>query len=454
MMRRFIATLALFVISVSCSNTYVVGPAGDFISSSPVPGYILATLADIQSEGFLSLYNAIGLSVADNTPNPLPSSECPFIAVQGGYLATGSPLSVSPTVVAPFSSSEVLEVGSLSGPVWFGVAYATAYSTNNEYIGAFNTSFVESLFVLGAAAINQLGLSCNPAYASAAIYRKAQFMIAPYGSNYPTPPTSEALFATIADISSDTFLESYNINGLVASSSAASHVCCAIRVQGGYVTLSSSTLAPYTAQGDLQCPSKTLQSPVWFGTADNGAYPDNYIGPLNHTVLSSLTTSSSQPSVCGTDDVNVWALYKVHTIPSAPTPAPATGDCYNMEVQVSYYLSDGTICIAERWSYYMKLGTVYQYVGMTSINECGGSIGAVNAYNLELQAYNESYMVGRTTGASSCDCTGVTNWGFVPLNESGHGYKSTICYLPIEVYYFCEVLMWLNNGPVQCPPSP
>lgn len=449
-----VLVLAVLATSVISSSTFLVGPAGDFMTTSPVPGYILATLEDVQSEAFLRVYNAIGLSVADNTPNPLPSSECPFFAVFGGYLATGSPLSISPTLVAPFTSSEALEVGSLSGPVWLGVVDATSYTSNNQYIGALNSTFADSLFVLSATALSEVGLACNPTYASAAIYRKAQFMVAPYGSAYPNPPTTEAVFATVADINSDTFLEAYNINGLAASTSAASQVCCAVRVQGGYLTLSTSTLSPYTAGGNIQCPSKTLQSPVWFGTANNGAYPNEYIGPLNASVLSSLTTTTSQPSVCGTGDVNVWALYKVHTIPSAPTPAPATGDCYNIELQVSYYLPDATICLAERWSYYMKLGTVYQSIGMTSINECGGTIGAVSAYNLELQPYNESYMVGRTSGASSCDCSGVTNWGFIPLNESGHGYKSTICYLPIQVYYFCEVLMYLNNGPVQCPPSP
>lgn len=451
----FVAIGLLLASVVASSGTFLVGPAGGLYGPSPVPGYILASLQDVESEAFLGVYNAIGISVAPTTPSPLPPSNCPFVAVQGGYLATGSPISVSPTLIAPFTASGTPEISALSAPVWFGIVDAASFSSNYDYVGPFNSSFASGLFVLSATALNEVTLSCNPAYASVALYRRAEFLIAPYGSDFPNPPSVGAVFATIHDVNSDIFLESFNVNGLAtSSSSSASHVCCAIRIQGGYLALSTSTLAPYTAGGTIQCPTKTLDSPVWFGTANDGAYPDQFLGPLNVSTLAMLTVSAQQPSVCSTSDVNVWALYKVHTMPSPPTPAPSTGDCYNMDIQVSYYLPDGTICIAERWTYYMKLGTVYASIGMSSLNECGGTVGAVDALNMELQPYNSSYIVGRTSGASSCDCTGITNWGFVPLNESGHHYKATICYKSIQEFYFCEVLMWLNNGPVQCPPGP
>jgi hypothetical protein len=451
-MKATLTWITFLVAVAACSNTFVMGPAGEFAGTSPVPGYVLATLQDVQSEAFLRVYNALGVSVSSTASNPFPPSECPFVALQGGYLASGSPIAVTPTLIAPFSASGVLEVASLSAPVWMGVVDATSFNVNAEYVGPFNASFVDGLFVLSPSALGDVTLPCNPSFASVGLYHKAEFMVAPYGSDFPNPPSAGAVFVTLADMSSDVFVESFNINGLVASSNSASRVCCAMRIQGGYLSLSTSTLVPYTSRGSMQCPAKTLSAPVWLGTADNGAYPDTFVGPLNASSLRLLSVNANQPSTCTSGDVNVWALFKLHTTPSPPTPAPSSGDCYNMDIQVSYYLPDGTICIAERWTYYMKLGTVYQSIGMSSINECGGTVGTVDAYNMQLQPYNTSYMVGKTSGASSCDCTGITNWGFVPLNESGHGYKSTICYKSIQEFYFCEVLMWLNNGPVQCPP--
>lgn len=453
MMTPLLALATICIVAVTASRDYVIGPAGTFTTHSPVPGFILATLEDVQGSGFLSVYNALGVNLTSTTPPSFPGNYCPFIAIQGGFLATGSPLSVSPTLIGPFTSGGALQDGgSLTAPVWMGTVSATDFQ-QNEFVGAFNQTFISGLFVMSEATLAQSSLSCTPSVASIGLYRRAQFMVAPYGSSFPTPPVVGAMLVTLADLASDTFLETFNINGLVASGVDVSNVCCAMRVFGGFLTLSTSVIAPYTAQGNIQCPQSALTGPVWLGTTDSGAYPDAFIGSLNASVLAELTVDSDATAVCGSSS-NVWALYKVHTLPTPPTPAPAHGDCYNMDIRVTYYLPNMVICLAERYTYYMRMNQTYSAIGMTSLNECGGTIGSVSAQNMELQPYNDSYMVGRTSGATSCDCSAVTNWGFVPFNQSGHNEMSTICYKSIDEFYFCEVLMQLNNGPVQCPPGP
>lgn len=439
------------LVAVLGDRTFIAGPAGSAYGISPVPGYVLATLADISSNEFLSLYDALGLHVESSAAN-FPSTYCPFVAVENGFLATGSPLSVVPTVIAPFNSAGSLQDGlQLVSPFWMGVANATAFSTQNEFVGSFNKSFAEALFTISMDNLISSGISCDIAKAHVALYVKAKFSIGGFGEDFPHPPFPAAILASVDDLRSDSFLEVYNVDGLADSGETLSNNCCALRVSSGYLSLSTSTIQPYTASGSSECPTNALTAPVWLGTANNGAYPDEFIGSLNASTLADLTTFTAAPSGCS-QSRNVWAIYKYHSVP--PTPAPAKGDCYNVDIQVSYYLPGGTVCLAERFTYYMRLNETIATVHMSSINECGGTVGSVVANGIELQPYNESFLVGRTSGATNCDCSGVTNWGFVPLNESGYSYKSTLCYLPIQEFYFCEVLMELNNGPVQCPPSP
>lgn len=439
---------------ISASHVFVAGPSGAHFGLSPVDGYVLATLDDIASSDFLNVYNALGLHVS--TPSfVFPSVHCPFIAVQGGYVGVGSPLDVVPTILAPFNSAQALQSGAtLAAPVWFGVAMSTNFEGVNEYVGALNKTFLHSLYLVSPETLNGLSLTCSPSVAHVGLYREAVYTVAAYGADFPNPPSSSSQLLSLGDMQSDTFLFSYNTHGLgVVSSESVANVCCGLRVAGGYLALSSSSMAPYGGSETIQCPQSTLTAPVWLGTANDGGYPSAFIGVLNASSLSMLSVSTSQPSVCSPSSRNVWALYKMH--PGAtPTPPSPSGNCYNVEIQVSYYLPGGTVCLAERWSYYMQLNKTYSAVSMSSINECGGTVGSVSAFDMELQPYNDSYLVGRTSGATNCDCSGVTNWGFVPLNESGYTQMSTICNLPIQVYYFCDVLMYLHNGPVQCPPSP
>lgn len=448
-----VLVFALAIVMVASSNSFAVGPAGSQFSTSPAPGYVLASLADIQSSPFLSVYNALGLNVETSAPFTLPSGSCPFFGIQGGYLAFGSPLDVVPTLLSPFGNGGTIQTGSmLSSPVWFGTSNPTAFATNNEFVGPLNATFLASLYILPESTLNALTLACNPSEAHVALYITAEFIIAPFGADFPSPPSSTAVLAALADIKSEVFLAAYNPSGLAVGGAATPHdICCAIRLQDGYVSFESSSLAPYTASESIQCPADSLAGPVWLGTANNGGYPGMYIGAFNVSVLVGLSVSPNTPSVCTSSQRDVWAIYKAHP---GTGPAPSSGDCYDMAIRVSYYLPNGVICLADRWSFYMKLNETYETIAMSSLNECGGSIGAVSAFNMEIQPYAENKLVARTTGATSCNCQGgdVSLWTFVPTNYTGS--MSTVCDLPVQEFYFCDVLINVNKGPVKCPPSP
>ena len=451
----FCAAIAAIVVETAADRTFLIGPSGTSFSGASA-GYVHATLADMQSPKFLSVYNALGLDTLQGSM-PSPAAHCPFVAVAEGVIATGSALNPTPTVVAPFASNEVpqLGVGPLVSPVWLGFVNSSSPSTDYSFVGPLNSSTLAALFTLPVTDFQNFAFGCDFENAHYAIFTRAAFVIAGYGLNFPNAPYPNAELVNLDDLASDNFIEAFNTNGLEDFGETVQNGCCAFRVAKGYLSLSDSTVAPYSATSETsQCPTGRLTNPVWFGTDDWGQFPSAYIGPLNSSTLAMLTTPSSIPSACSASQ-NAWGIFKYHPN-SPPTPSPAPiGDCYKMELQVSYYLPDGTICLAERWTYYMKMNKTYASVAMSSINECGGSIGAVSAFDLELVPYNSDYMIGRTTGATNCDCSsGVKNWAFIPYNESGHNSMQVLCNLPIQVYYFCEVLAYVRGGPVQCPPQP
>ena len=446
-----IAVVGLVVMQLAATvvdaRNFVIGPAGHSFGEAPVPGYVLATLHDMQSGAFLQDYNALGLR-ANSQSQVYPSTRCPFVAVRDGILALGSVLDSSVTPLAPFSQSELPQLGNrLTNPVWLGLLNATTF-TSYSYVGPFNASFVDQLFV---ASLEQLGegVTCDYDSSHMAVYVRAVFIVGGFGADFPSPPSPNSELATVADLQSDVFVEAYNGVGLTDMGESVENGCLVLRLLSGYIAISSTAyLSPYTANGVIQS-GPQLTNPVWLGTGPWGSVPNEYIGPLNGTTLNQLTALRDAPVSCRqAGNRNAWGIYKRH--PYLPPP-PAHGNCYEVEIQGSYDLPGDQICLADRWNYYMRINETYDTIGLNSLNECGGTY---NAHGMQLQPYNDTFLVGRTTGATSCDCSNVTNWGFVPLNNSGQSYMAQLCYVTVDEFNFCEVLIEVKSGPVKCPPPP
>jgi hypothetical protein len=78
--RLFVQDLLVYLTAsmAALGHQFVIGPAGAAFDASAVPGYTLASFADIQSPRFLNSYNALGLAVR---PRNLVGAACEALSV-------------------------------------------------------------------------------------------------------------------------------------------------------------------------------------------------------------------------------------------------------------------------------------------------------------------------------------------------------------------------------------
>ena len=445
---RLVAACAV-VASVAVAQSFIVGRAGAQFPDAP-GGYVMASLADVQSSQFASSYNAFGLTPASGNGDSISVPHCAFVAVNEGFLAFLAPGNI--TVLAPFSNGGQWEEGaSLANPMWFG-AISSGGTGAAKFIGALNAAQQKALRTVSS---RNGGGFCNT-LAYWAVFTAATFVLGRTGPGY-TPPASglgsNPELATLADVRSRRFVETYNTQGIdapVLYKSGSPSGCCALQLQDGFVTYASAgTVVPHyrDASGLAACFGTAFASDMSgkqrLGTGPWGADAALFFPTLNVSTLSQLATTPAGPDGCGSG--NSYGLFKTSSIGPGPGPGPSPlGDCFEIDLRAGYYTPSGGSCLSDKWRFDTFNASVHQTVQLNDFDTCGY---AVDVSNFQIETFNEQYAQVSINGFTNCaGCNDKTV--LVPMKTGSS--MSTVCHQTVGEFGWCELLVQIDKN-YDCP---
>ena len=437
-----LAVFASCAVQPAAADGFVIARAGASYPGGP-GGYVEATLDDVRSASFAAGYNPFGLTVAGGGEGTVAVPHCAVVAVREGVLAFGPTDNVS--LVGPFGIvSAQWESGStLSGPVQFGAA-------GGGFVGAMSAAFQRGLYTVPVAQASR----CYGKTAMWGVFRPARFYFGRTGPAYPSGPASDpsAVLATLADVTARDFVTGYNAAGVQGFQYASGQAggCCAVRVAEGYLTYTDATsgvtsfVVPHyhNAAGTDACDGSgfaRLSGNQRFATkwASDGS-SGHFLPQLTYENIRSFNVSFNGPSQCNNNGANSFALMK-----SGPSDSPYQGNCWKITVQGDYYTPSTSSCLADRWHFDTRNGTV-QDIQLNSFNTCGGDIVASG---FSISNYNDKHALASVSGLTNCaGCTATDK--LIPLPTGSE--MSTVCYVTVGNYGWCRVLVQVEKN-YECP---
>ncbi|CUG86174.1 membrane-associated protein, putative [Bodo saltans] len=285
---------------------YVIRPSGPNYPAPNTSEYVVASLADLKSADFQAFYNETGgvLLAGTNTTNYC----CLLRVADGGWLYYGSANNgaYSPlTLFNQFTSAwacnaatndQIHSLGTSFGGPNSGLVFDTLNPTTTAQFGSFRNN-TQNWDGCGSNLPNSL-----------TVFKRAslpKYIVQVYGPNFPAPPASQYAVATLADVLSQDFQDSYNAAGGVYQPALSStHTfCCIVQVAGNnYLNYNVATgLSPITtytepsSQSSVTCSEISTAQWADLGTA-YGINSGSIFSTLNSTVTSQFNTFTSATS--------------------------------------------------------------------------------------------------------------------------------------------------------------
>lgn len=268
--------------------------AATFIPDEPA-GYTLAVLPDIQSPRFAEYYNAVGLNFLEAFPAEASNVCCVFMLDNGMLLYSPTGNVNDTNFVQPFVGDTPACVPSTQpNHTTFGIPSYSVGPAAGTWFSTLNATQQGDFFHGYTAPLPGQNISNCPIatwYLTTIVKSNfiQSFIVRPIGPDYPAPPSSEYVVASLADIQSLSFTEYYNeVGGISLQGSSTINYCCLIRVEEGWLSFGA---APDSSPLSLL----SVENNAWScNDAQNERlhYLGTYFGGRdNHKVFQNMTTA-------------------------------------------------------------------------------------------------------------------------------------------------------------------
>lgn len=319
---KSLTLLLLVLVATAAAQTYVIGFTPNV--TSPYPGYVVASIVDLQSAAFAQQYNTIGLSyIAPYNGGAV----CCVLGVQEGFLTFG-PNSTYSNYVNSFQGNQDT---CTSGTAPMNTTFGMPLNAGGPYAGLWLSSLTQkeqqslnTAYVVPQGYYYCSGQTVPTVFKSIATPAPTAvlppYIVQPQGPNYPAPTGYSEMY--VADVASSTFTSWYNSNGgilLTGSRSFAQNYCCLIRVaDGGFLSYGpeglfspvSIGMPPY---GGWQCGQQFNNQLHILDTGFGGPDTGLAFNTLNSTIVSSFgyfVNNTENWDGCGSNLPDSLTLYK------------------------------------------------------------------------------------------------------------------------------------------------